>query len=495
VKLTNLFNLKKRHRREPSANKFVLELLEPRLMLSATPAMPAVVPHDHLGHAHTEGAVISILSTMGDGMGSNHSDQKPGADGWGGTRTFDYSISTTTTLTSSAATSIYGDAVTFTARVTPAVGTARPVGSVEFFDGTKSLGVDSTAGKGSGSTSIFTISLSTLTAGTHSIHAVFTDGTGQEPERVGSERHDGHEHRDRHPERDAHRHDGERQEHHRQGRHEFHHRGHGHAHHELLKNHRYNNSASGNLEQTVSQRNLIGSFTVANKVYDGNASATVQTRTLAGMIGADDVSLIGGTAAFTDANVGEGKTVTLTGATLSGSAAGNYNLTLPVTTTATITNANATITGDGLNGSGYFGTYDGQAHAATANVVGVLGESLGQLVSGTSHTDAGIYNDIVTYSDTTGNYNNASKVVKSYILKAAVTITGDGLNGSGYFGTYDGQAHAATATVRGVGGVVLGQLVSSTTHTEVGIYSDTLTFLGDTNYKVTSKVVKIYVLA
>ena len=87
-----------------------------------------------------------------------------------------------------------------------------------------------------------------------------------------------------------------------------------------------------------------------------------------------------------------------------------------------------------------------------------------------------------------------SKVVKSYILKAAVTITGDGLNGSGYFGTYDGQAHAATATVTGVGGVVLGPLVSSTTHTNAGVYSDTVTFLGDANYKVTSKVVKSYII-
>ena len=41
--------------------------------------------------------------------------------------------------------------------------------------------------------------------------------------------------------------------------------------------------------------------------------------------------------------------------------------------------------------------------------------------------------------------------------KASVTLTGDGLNGSGYFGTYDGQAHAATATVTGVGGAISGR--------------------------------------
>jgi hypothetical protein len=128
-------------------------------------------------------------------------------------------------------------------------------------------------------------------------------------------------------------------------------------------------------------------------------------------------------------------------------------------------------------------------------VRGVGGVVLGQLTSSTTHINAGTYSDTLTYTDATGNYKNASKVVKSYILKATVTITGDGLNGSGYFGHYDGAAHAATATVRGVGGVVLGQLTSSTTHTNVGIYNDTVTFLGDANYKAASKVLKSYIIA
>ena len=49
------------------------------------------------------------------------------------------------------------------------------------------------------------------------------------------------------------------------------------------------------------------------------------------------MSLTGGTASFANATVGAGKTVTLTGATLTGSAAGNYNLTSVGTTTASIT--------------------------------------------------------------------------------------------------------------------------------------------------------------
>jgi hypothetical protein len=72
---------------------------------------------------------------------------------------------------------------------------------------------------------------------------------------------------------------------------------------------------------------ITGNFTASNKVYDGNASANVTNRTLNGTVTGDTVSLTGGDATFSDKNVGTGKTVTLTGATLGGTDAGNYNLT------------------------------------------------------------------------------------------------------------------------------------------------------------------------
>ena len=50
------------------------------------------------------------------------------------------------------------------------------------------------------------------------------------------------------------------------------------------------------------------------------------------MVGGDTVSLAGGTATFDNKNVGTGKTVTLTGATLTGADAGNYTLTSVGTT-------------------------------------------------------------------------------------------------------------------------------------------------------------------
>src|SRR5439155_4513173 len=80
----------------------------------------------------------------------------------------------------------------------------------------------------------------------------------------------------------------------------------------------YNNIAATPITDIITGKHITGSFTAANKIYDGNNSATVLTRSLSGTIGADVVSLTGGTATFIDKSVGVGKTVTLTGANLSG---------------------------------------------------------------------------------------------------------------------------------------------------------------------------------
>ena len=91
----------------------------------------------------------------------------------------------------------------------------------------------------------------------------------------------------------------------------------------------------------ITQLGITGSFTAANKVYDGNNSATVLTRSLTAAITGDNVSLTGGTATFNNELVGNGKTVTLAGATLSGTDSTNYTLTSVSTTTANITAWNA----------------------------------------------------------------------------------------------------------------------------------------------------------
>ncbi len=134
--------------------------------------------------------------------------------------------------------------------------------------------------------------------------------------------------------------------------------------------------------------------------------------------------------------------------------------------------------------TGYSKTYDGNAHTATGSCTGVKGESLSGLdLSGTTHTNAGSYNDSWTFTDSTGNYASKSGSVADSIsqAEAACTVTG-------YSKTYDGDAHTATGSCTGVKGESLSGLdLSGTTHTNAGSYSDSWTFTDSTgNYATKS---------
>ncbi len=179
----------------------------------------------------------------------------------------------------------------------------------------------------------------------------------------------------------------------------------------------YTLTSVGNQRADITKLSITGSFAADNKVYDGNTSATVASRSVNGAIAGDAVSLSGGTAVFADKNVGNGKTVTLSGATLAGTDAANYNLTSVGTAAANITpksitgsftaadkvydgNASATVSGRSLNGAvagdavsltGGTASFD-NANVGTNKVVTLTGASL-------SGTDAANYN--LTGVDTT----------------------------------------------------------------------------------------------
>src|SRR5215467_12242353 len=85
------------------------------------------------------------------------------------------------------------------------------------------------------------------------------------------------------------------------------------------------------------------------------------------------------------------------------------------------------------------------------------------------HTSAGDYaSDPWTFTDVTGNYNNASGTVHDVIGKADATISV-----TPYSVTYDGNAHSATGTAKGVKGEDLssGLDLSGTTHINAGDYT------------------------
>jgi hypothetical protein len=81
-------------------------------------------------------------------------------------------INTTTAVASSAAGSIFGQTVTFTATVTPASGSVMPTGIVTFKDGATTLGTGTLNSAG-----IATLTLLSLAAGSHSITAVYGGST------------------------------------------------------------------------------------------------------------------------------------------------------------------------------------------------------------------------------------------------------------------------------------------------------------------------------
>jgi hypothetical protein len=154
----------------------------------------------------------------------------------------------------------------------------------------------------------------------------------------------------------------------------------------------------------ITAKALTGSFTADDKQYDGNTSATVTGRSLNDTVNGDNVSLTGGTATFATKNAGTAKTVTLTGATLTGTDAGNYTLTSVATTTADIT-------AKALTGS--FTAADKIVDGNTSATV--TGRSLNDTIGG----------DNVSLTGGTATFDNASVGTNKTVTLTGATLTGD----------------------------------------------------------------------
>ena len=104
----------------------------------------------------------------------------------------------------------------------------------------------------------------------------------------------------------------------------------------------YTFNASATTTADITARALTVTATGVNKVYDGTTTATVtlSDNRVAGDVLADSYT----TASFADKNVGTGKTVTVSGITISGTDAGNYTFNTTATTTADITARALTVT-------------------------------------------------------------------------------------------------------------------------------------------------------
>jgi YDG domain len=187
-------------------------------------------------------------------------------------------------------------------------------------------------------------------------------------------------------------------------------------------------SAAGNytLTQTtatttanITALGITGSITSGNKTYDATNTATITGRSLTGVLAGDtgNVTLSGGTATFSDKNVANGKTVTGSGFSLTGTASGNYSLTSVGTTTANITAATLTVSATGVNK-----TYNGNT---TATV---------------TLSDNHLLSDVVTES-----YTGATFASKNVVTGGAVSVTGISITGGTDAGNYTlGNTTAST---------------------------------------------------
>ena len=113
----------------------------------------------------------------------------------------------------------------------------------------------------------------------------------------------------------------------------------------------YSVNASGNIGQITPASLAVSGINAVSKTYDGSTLATLLGAPVMTPLGSDDVSLVGNVVgAFADKNVGQGKTVTISGLTLGGADAGNYNLLEQVGLSATITQLSS-VTWTGTSGN------------------------------------------------------------------------------------------------------------------------------------------------
>ncbi len=183
----------------------------------------------------------------------------------------------------------------------------------------------------------------------------------------------------------------------------------------------------------------ISGETAANKVYNGNTAATIDTAAaaLVGIFNADDVTLVKSsvTGTFSDRNVGDNKAVTVVGNTLTGAKASNYILQQPMLT-ASISASPLTITAN--DGSKTYGqSFALQGTAFTSNglqgsdvISSVTMSSLGAA----SGAGVGASPYAITPSAATGNPFNANNYAITYVPgrltvnPANLTVTANNLS-------------------------------------------------------------------
>ncbi|WP_454775408.1 YDG domain-containing protein [Janthinobacterium tructae] len=162
----------------------------------------------------------------------------------------------------------------------------------------------------------------------------------------------------------------------------------------------------------------IGGIKAGNKVYDGNSSVLLDTRSAVfyGMVAGDSLGLASASGVFSDKNAASGKTVHIGGLALSGADAGNYVLGTDVASTwADITARSLTLSGVVAGDK----VYDGNRHASLSGGVLsglVAGESVGLAGLTGSFGDKNVDNGKAVIVTGTTLLDTASGLASNYVV-------------------------------------------------------------------------------
>ncbi|GGD79624.1 hypothetical protein GCM10011514_49500 [Emticicia aquatilis] len=224
-----------------------------------------------------------------------------------------------------------------------------------------------------------------------------------------------------------------------------------------------NNGGTGSatLMYTINKKTLTLNTTQAqNKIYDRTNAATI-TGTLNGVVGSDEVTLIG-TGIFAQSSVGDGIAVT-SSSTLSGADANKYILTQPTGLTANITKKELTVSVATASNKVYDGNNSAIINGAT--LVGVINPDEVTVGGNGIFTsiDAGD-NISVSTSLTLGGVDASNYMITqptgitANITKASLTISGITVNNK----IYDGNTTATLSGIPTLDGIINNDDVSIT---------------------------------
>ncbi len=209
---------------------------------------------------------------------------------------------------------------------------------------------------------------------------------------------------------------------------------------------------------TVSKLNLTITGAVANnKVYDGNASATVDFTgaSLVGAVSGDSVSInsSGYSAGFANKNVANGKPVTVSGVVLAGGDAGNYTVSQPTGLTANVTAAPLDLSAvgdtkqyDGGVGSAGTPTVGAGQLQGTDTVDGLVQRFQSKNVLGPGNSTLEVSAYVIHDGNSGGNYS-----VTTHTHSGTITAAPLDLSAVGDTKQYDGGVGSAGTPTVGAG--------------------------------------------